>query len=74
MVRTLVYHGSIMVRSTYHGTRVHTGMVPVVHVYVHVSVRTMVPTVVTCQLAAVYPPKTHVVLSAHVCPLPIRKL
>ncbi len=26
------------------------------------------------QLAAVYPPKTHVVLSAHVCPFPIRKL
>ena len=24
------------------------------------------------QLAAVYPPKTHVVLGAHVCPFPIR--
>jgi hypothetical protein len=26
------------------------------------------------QLAAVYPPKTHVVLGAHVRPFPIRKL
>jgi hypothetical protein len=26
------------------------------------------------QLAAVYPPKTHVVLRAHVCPFPIRKV
>jgi hypothetical protein len=39
-----------------------------VHVYVQVEIMLYL---YTC---TVYPPKTHVVLSAHVCPFPIRKL
>ncbi len=43
--------------------------------YTMVWHNTMVPWYVRPYVrTAVYPPKTHVVLSAHVCPFPIRKL
>jgi hypothetical protein len=51
---------------TYQGTCTYT--CTYVRTYVRTRIRTYVPG------TYVYPPKTHVVLGAHVCPFPIRKL
>jgi hypothetical protein len=49
--------------------------IPAVDLAVEAECKCVLPCIRSfSQLASVYPPKTHVVLSAHVCSFPIRKL